>query len=251
VAKQMRNAKRANRPNPREDRNVHYLNTSINVDEQSTRRKKVQLLPRNIAQEAYVDLLEDESKSIVFATGPAGTGKTLLATLYAIKQLQLGNIKKIIITRPAVSVDEQHGFLPGDLTAKLAPWCVPVLDIFKEHYSVQQVERMLLDEVIELAPLGMMRGRTLKNAICILDEAQNATIAQVKMMLTRIGDGTRMLVTGDCRQHDRGYENNGFGDFINRLKLVDSKTIACAEFRSVDVERHPVVEEVLNIYGDE
>lgn len=255
MAKQMRNAKRANRPNPREDRNdqrnVHYLNTSFNEDQTTIRRKKVQIIPRNIAQETYVDLLEDETKSIIFATGPAGTGKTLLATLYAIKQLQAGVIKKIIITRPAVSVDEQHGFLPGDLTAKLSPWCVPILDIFKEHYSIQQTERMLLDEVIELAPLGMMRGRTLKNAICILDEAQNATVNQVKMMLTRIGDGTRIFVTGDCRQHDRGYENNGFSDFIGRIRSGPSDAIAFAEFSRGDVERHPVVAEVLKIYGED
>ena len=249
MAKQMRNAKRANRPNPREDRNVHYLSPTINIDE-STRRKKVQLIPRNLAQENYVDLLEDESKSIVFATGPAGTGKTLLATLYAIKQLQSGAIKKIIITRPAVSVDEQHGFLPGNLLEKMAPWVIPITDVFKEHYSVSHLERMLQDEVVEVAPLAYMRGRTLKNAIVIFDEAQNALPSQMKMVLTRIGDGSRMIVTGDIQQHDRGFADNGLKDFLRRLSLTHSDHIGVCSFDKYDVERHPAIEDILSLYGE-
>jgi phosphate starvation-inducible protein PhoH and related proteins len=254
VAKNMRNAKRANRPNPREDRNrdrnVHYINnTTINVDD-SAKRKKVQLLPRNLAQEVYVDLLEDETKSIVFATGPAGTGKTLLATLYAIKQLQAGTIKKIIITRPAVSVDEQHGFLPGSLLEKMAPWVIPITDVFKEHYSVAALERMLADEVIEVAPLAYMRGRTLKNSIVIFDEAQNALPSQMKMVLTRIGDGSRMIITGDVQQHDRGFADNGLKDFLARLSLSKSEHIGVCSFDKCDVERHPAIEDVLHLYGE-
>lgn len=254
MAKQMRNAKRASRPNPREDRNdrrnVHYLNTAFTED-QNTRRKKVQIIPRNIAQETYIDLLEDESKSIVFASGPAGTGKTLLATLYAIKQLQSGAIKKIIITRPAVSVDEQHGFLPGSLLDKMAPWVIPITDVFKEYYSVAQLERMLEDEVVEVAPLAYMRGRTLKNAIVIFDEAQNALPSQMKMMLTRIGEGgTRIFVTGDIAQHDRGFEDNGLKDFLRRQSLRPSKHIAVCSFDKHDVERHPAIEDILSLYGE-
>lgn len=245
----MRNAKRANRPNPREDRNVHHQNTPINIED-SSRRKKVQLLPRNLAQEIYCDMLEDERKSLVFATGPAGTGKTLLATLYAIKQLQLGNIKKIIITRPAVSVDEQHGFLPGTLIDKMAPWVIPITDVFKEYYSVQQLERMLEDEIIEVAPLAYMRGRTLKNAIVIFDEAQNALPSQMKMVLTRIGDGSRMFITGDMAQHDRGFADNGLKDFLYRLSLSKSEHIGVCNFEKGDVERHPCIEDVLSLYGE-
>ena len=251
MAKQMRSAKRANRPNPREDRNVHYLkNVPVNINEDIQKRQKVQLIPRNIAQEHYVDLLEDESKSIVFATGPAGTGKTLLATLYAIKQLQLGNVKKIIITRPAVSVDEQHGFLPGSLLEKMAPWVIPITDVFKEHYSVAQLERMLADEIIEVAPLAYMRGRTLKNAIVIFDEAQNALPSQMKMVLTRIGDGSRMLITGDMAQHDRGFADNGLKDFLHRLSISKSNHIGVCHFDKCDVERHPAIEDVLSLYGE-
>lgn len=226
------------------------MDTPINLDESSTRRKKVQLLPRNIAQEDYVDLLNDESKSIVFATGPAGTGKTLLATLYAIQQLQAGAIKKIIITRPAVSVDEQHGFLPGSLLEKMAPWVIPITDVFKEHYSIPALERMLADEVIEIAPLAYMRGRTLKNAIILFDEAQNALPSQMKMVLTRIGDGSRLIVTGDIQQHDRGFSDNGLKDFLNRLALSRSDYIGVCSFAKEDVERHPVIEDVLGLYGE-
>lgn len=249
MAKQMRNAKRANRPNPREDRNVHYLNANINIEENS-RRKKVQLLPRNLAQEDYIDLLEDASKSIVFATGPAGTGKTLLATLFAIKQLQAGVIKKIILTRPAVSVDEQHGFLPGTLLEKMAPWVIPITDVFKEHYSVAHLEKMLADEVVEVAPLAYMRGRTLKNAIVIFDEAQNATPSQMKMVLTRLGENSRMIVTGDMAQHDRGFDDNGLKDFLRRIQLNGSRHIGVCHFEKGDVERHPAIEDVLSLYGE-
>lgn len=251
------NAKRASRPNPREDRNRPHDERKNprgrrEDDQGSTKPKKaVELLPRNLAQETYLDALENEQHTIVFASGPAGTGKTLMATLFAIKQLQMGEIDKIIITRPVVSVDEQLGFLPGDLTAKLAPWCVPILDIFKEYFSVQMVEKMIATEVIELAPLGMMRGRTLKRAICILDEAQNATSNQMKMMLTRIGEESRMFVTGDSRQADRGYEHNGLNDFIYRLEGSPSSAIAVVEFSRGDVERHPVVSDVLRIYGED
>jgi phosphate starvation-inducible PhoH-like protein len=260
VARNMKraNAKRADKPNPREDRNFPFDAVKnphgYRPDDQQFERKpkkKVQLLPRNVAQEDYVDALCDPSKHIVFAMGPAGTGKSLMATLYAIKALQDGEIEKIIITRPVVSVDEQLGFLPGDLTAKLAPWCIPILDIFKEYFSVQMVEKMIRNEVIELAPLGMMRGRTLKNCICILDESQNATPNQMKMMLTRIGDGSRMFITGDVQQHDRGYEQNGLKDFVEKLKRMPTDAIEVIEFARKDVERHPIVEEVLRIYGDE
>lgn len=253
MAKQLkRNAKRANRPNPREDRNFsRYNDTQIIVPEDNKRKKKVELLPRNLAQETYLDLLEDHDNSIVFAIGPAGTGKTLLATLYAIKQLQEGQISKIIITRPAVSVDEQHGFLPGTLLDKMAPWVIPITDVFKEFYSPAQLERMLQEEVIEIAPLAYMRGRTLKNAIVLFDEAQNANINQMKMVLTRIGDNSRMFVTGDMKQHDRGYDENGLKDFTNRLAMSGSSRIKVVHFASTDVERHPVIEEVLSLYGEE
>ncbi len=256
-----RNAKRSNRPNPREERNSpdYYRSNRrgrdnvIDFEEanKAHRRKRVELIPRNLAQEDYIEALENTDKAIVFAMGPAGCGKTLLATLYAIKALQSGECSKIVITRPAVSVDEQHGFLPGTLVDKMAPWVIPIMDVFKEYYSPQQLLKMIEEEIIEIAPLAYMRGRTMKNCIVIADEMQNSTISQTKMVLTRIGDNCRMIVTGDLKQHDRGYETNGLGDFTDRLARAGSRRIAVVRFDSGDVERHPVIEEVLALYGDE
>jgi phosphate starvation-inducible PhoH-like protein len=253
-----RNAKRSNKPNPREERNSPEYrnrrrdNNVVDFDEASkTRRKRVELVPRNLAQEEYIDALNDQSRAIVFAMGPAGCGKTLLATLYAIKCLQEGSAEKVVITRPAVSVDEQHGFLPGTLIDKMAPWVIPIMDVFKEYYSPKQLLQMLEEEIIEIAPLAYMRGRTMKNCIVIADEMQNSTISQTKMVLTRIGDNCRMIVTGDLRQHDRGYETNGLGDFTDRLARSGSRKISVCTFGAQDVERHPVIEEILALYGDE
>lgn len=253
-------AKRANKPNPREERNSpEYRNRRrgaevVDLDEArfaNTRRKRVEIIPRNLSQETYIDELMNEDKAIVFAMGPAGCGKTLLATLFAIKALQNGETNKIVLTRPAVSVDEQHGFLPGSLIEKMAPWVIPIMDVFKEYYSPQQIEKMLADEIIEIAPLAYMRGRTMKNCIVIADEMQNSTVSQTKMVLTRIGDNCRMIITGDLRQHDRGFEKNGLADFTQRLARTNSKRIAVVDFGPADVERHPVIEEILDLYGDE
>lgn len=264
MARKLKPAKRANRPNPREERNrptrhsrfdadnvVEFSRTEGRDGSFSSKGKRPELLPRNLSQELYLDTLNDETKSIVFAMGPAGTGKTMLATEFAISEFQKGNCKKIIITRPAVSVDEAHGFLPGTLIDKMAPWVIPIMDVFKEHYSVRVLERMIEEELIEIAPLAYMRGRTLKNAIIIADEMQNATPSQMKMLLTRIGENSRMIVTGDLRQHDRGFEANGLKDFVSRLKMTGSRHIAVCEFAAEDVERHVVIEDVLRIYGDE
>ncbi len=242
----MRNAKRATRPNPREDRNPRNVEF-LNFDQ--SEKKKIALLPRNLSQEIYIDLLEDYNNDIIIASGPAGCGKTYLATLYAIQQLRAGVIKKIVVTRPLVANGENIGALPGDLMAKLAPWCVPVLDIFKEFYPVNQVKHMLENEVIELASLGLMRGRTFKDTIVIGDEMQNATSDQVKMLMTRIGEGSRMIVTGDVNQHDRSMGENGLKDILRRL-TGPVNGIALAHFNKKDVERHPVIEAVLNLYGE-
>jgi phosphate starvation-inducible PhoH-like protein len=150
-----------------------------------------------------------------------------------------------------VSVDEQHGFLPGTLVEKMAPWTRPIFDVFEEYWTPQQIEAMIADGVIEIAPLAYMRGRTFKNSWILADEMQNATPSQMKMLLTRIGDGSRIVVTGDLNQHDRGFENNGLKDFTNLLKKHNSEVVGVVEFYRQDVERHPAVTEVLNIYGDE
>lgn len=211
-------------------------------------KSKVELLPRNVSQEFFIEQLENPHVDIVFAVGPAGTGKTLLATLAAIQALKSGQVKRIVITRPAVSVDEQHGFLPGTLVDKMQPWVLPILDYFYEYYTKPQVLNMIESGVIEIAPLAYMRGRTFKNSWIIGDEFQNSTPNQMKMLLTRIGEGSKIVVTGDIQQHDRGFEANGLKDVIDRARNV--RGIAVCEFRNKDVERHPIIDSVLDMYED-
>lgn len=210
--------------------------------------KKVEIKARNFTQRRLLANLRNPAQYITVATGPAGTGKTYVATLYAIQQLQEKKIRKIILTRPAVSVDEQHGFLPGDINEKMAPWTRPIFDIFEEYYSPDQISEMMKKGTIEIAPLAYMRGRSFKNSIILLDEAQNITPAQMKMILTRIGEGSSLIVTGDLEQHDRGYSKNGLLDFITKLRNSESSMIGKVNFTMDDVERHPVVEEVLRLY---
>lgn len=211
--------------------------------------KRVEMLPRNTAQEVYVEALLE--KRMVFAVGPAGTGKTLLAVLRAIKALREQEVTKIILTRPAVSVDEKHGFLPGDLNAKMEPWTRPIFDVFEEYYGLPDTKRMLDEGTIEIAPLGFMRGRTFKNAYVIADEMQNATPDQTKMLLTRIGEGSSMVITGDLKQHDRGFDKNGLKDFLERYALNEKNSMAVCHFGRQHIERDPLVAEVLELYGED
>ena len=248
-------AKRARKTKKQQhQQNSHHHNNGNDVLQLNSFRKRerhVKIIPRNLAQEDYLELLDDHTKNIIFAMGPAGTGKTLLAVLAAIRALKSGEIDKIVVTRPAVSVDEQHGFLPGTLVEKMAPWTRPIFDVFEEYWSPQQIESMIADNVIEIAPLAYMRGRTFKNSWILADEMQNATPSQMKMLLTRIGENSRIVVTGDLAQHDRGFEQNGLKDFIKLLASKRSSMIDYVEFDREDVERHPAVQEVLEIYGDE
>jgi len=225
-------------------------NNLIQIKPYLKRNKQVTIVPRNLAQEQYLELLKNPKKFIVFAIGPAGTGKTMLGVQMAIKQLKEGMISKIIITRPAVSVDEEHGFLPGTLNQKMEPWTRPIMDVFEEYYHPKEIAEMLEDGVIEISPLAYMRGRTFKNAFVIADEMQNATPSQMKMLLTRIGDGSRMVVTGDLNQADRPREN-GLLEFCNLYgQGGEYRMIAMARFEQQHVERHPVVREILKLYKD-
>ena len=215
------------------------------------RKNEVSIIPRNLSQETYLELLKNPKKCIVFAIGPAGTGKTMLAVQMAIKQLKEGVITKIIVTRPAVSVDEDHGFLPGTLNQKMEPWTRPIFDVFEEYYHPKDIQEMLEDGIIEISPLAYMRGRTFKNAFIVADEMQNATPSQMKMLLTRVGENSRMVVTGDLNQADRPKEN-GLLEFCNLYgQGGDYRMIAMAKFETKDVERHPVVREILKIYKEE
>ena len=214
------------------------------------KKQRVTLLPRNKHQETYLFKLHNESKNIIFAIGPAGTGKTLLAVQYGIKLFQEGKIDKIIVTRPAVSVDEDLGFLPGDLNEKMAPWTRPIFDVLGEYYQTKHIAAMLEEGVIEISPLAYMRGRTFKNAYIIADEMQNATQNQMKMLLTRLGENSKMVVTGDLAQADR-MKDNGLIDFVNKIEGRKTEHIDIVRFDQQDIERHEAVAEVLTIYGDE
>lgn len=226
-------------------------NNLIQIKSYLKRKQQVTIVPRSLAQEQYVELLKNPKKFIVFAIGPAGTGKTMLGVQMAIKQLKEGAISKIIVTRPAVSVDEDHGFLPGTLIQKMEPWTRPIFDVFEEYYHPREIQAMLEDGVIEISPLAYMRGRTFKDSFVIADEMQNATPSQMKMLLTRLGEGSRMVVTGDLNQADRPVEN-GLLDFCTLYgQGGDYRMIALARFEARDVERHPVVKEILKIYKDE
>ncbi len=241
----MSRAKRKERNRERSQMgNITYINPI------PSKRRQVEVLPRNLSQETYLEELKNLKRHIVFAVGPAGTGKTLLGVQMAIKHFQEGNVDKIVVTRPAVSVDEKHGFLPGTLEQKMEPWTKPIFDVFSEYFYSKEISGMLQEGVIEISPLAFMRGRTFKKSYIIADEMQNATPSQMKMLLTRIGENSRMVVTGDLQQADR-MNSNGLLDFINKVKLrEDLKHIGICGFDTKDIERHDAVKEVLNIYGE-
>jgi phosphate starvation-inducible PhoH-like protein len=214
------------------------------------RKTHIDIIPRNLSQETYTNYLLNEDIDICFGIGPAGTGKTLLATLAGIKQLKEGKVARIVITRPAVTVDdEKHGFLPGDLNQKMEPWTRPIFDVFEEYFTPAEIATMLEERVIEVAPLAYMRGRTFKHSWIIADEMQNATPGQMKMLLTRLGEGSKIVATGDIDQADRANNNNGLLDFQLRYS-DDSSLIKLVQFAKKDIERHPVVEKILEIYGE-
>ena len=206
--------------------------------------------PKNEPQEKFCQILKTKSKKIVIVNGPAGTGKTMLATEHGIRFFLTDTYEKLIFTRPSVSVDEDLGFLPGTLEEKMAPWIRPIYDVLYNFLSPKEVQQLMEEKIIEIAPLGYMRGRTFKNAWIVADEMQNATVSQMKMLLTRLGENSRLVVTGDLQQYDRTFENNGLDDFLRRLKNRggESESIVSFEFQKTDIQREPVVKEVLDIY---
>jgi phosphate starvation-inducible PhoH-like protein len=206
-------------------------------------------VPKNVHQQDYVDALRNGHKKIVVCTGPAGTGKTLFATEYGVRQFLTGVVEKLIFTRPSVSVDEDLGYLPGTLEDKMAPWVRPIYDILYNFLSPAEVTTLMEEKAIEIAPLGYMRGRTFKNAWIVADEMQNSTISQMKMLLTRLGENSRIVVTGDLEQFDRIDSLNGLDDFLSKLKGKRSDSISSFEFDRADIQREEVVREVLEIYA--
>jgi phosphate starvation-inducible PhoH-like protein len=214
------------------------------------KKQRVSIQARNSNQKLYLSKLYEESTSIVLAIGPAGTGKTMLAVQFGVKLFQEGKVDRIVVTRPAVSVDEDLGFLPGDLNEKMAPWTRPIFDVLGEYYQKKEIANMLEEGVIEISPLAYMRGRTFKNAYIVADEMQNATVNQMKMLLTRLGEGSKMVVTGDLAQADR-LNDNGLIDFCNLLEQKEYlEHIDIIRFDAQDIERHNAVKEVLAVYGE-
>lgn len=200
------------------------------------------IFAKTLKQNEYFHCLY--KKDLIFSIGAAGTGKTYLAVCYAVSELKKGNIEKIILTRPAVEAGESLGFLPGDLKEKVDPYLRPLYDALYDMLGVEQVEGLIQKQIIEIAPLAYMRGRTLENACIILDEAQNATIDQLKMFLTRMGFNSKMIVTGDISQVDLPSSKKS-GLKISAELLKDIKEVGYIVFDKADVVRHPLVGKII------
>lgn len=202
---------------------------------------------KTLMQKNYIELVN--SNSIVFATGPAGTGKTYLAVAYAVSELKKNNISKIIITRPAVEAGEKLGFLPGDLKEKVDPYLIPIYDALNEFLGKQNVEKLIEKGVLEVAPLAYMRGRTLDHAVIILDEAQNTTKNQIKMFLTRLGFDSKMIITGDNTQID--LVNKSESGLVCATSILDDiDGISIIHFSKYDVMRHPLVTKIVERFEE-
>ena len=229
-----------------ETRSMKILDIDIN-DQMDLffQTKKRKILPRSQNQKKYFQLLN--SKDIVFAYGPAGTGKTFLAVAKAVESLQKGLVKKIILSRPAVEAGEKLGFLPGDLKEKVDPFLRPIYDALYEMMPYDQVEKKILNNTIEIAPIAFMRGRTLEDCYIILDEAQNTTKIQMKMFLTRLGKNSKMVIAGDNTQIDLISKNDsGLIDASRKLQKIED--IGFIELDQKDVIRHEVVRKIINAY---
>ena len=207
--------------------------------------KKRKIIPRTYNQNEYFKLLN--SKNIVLAIGPAGTGKTYIAVAKAVSALQNGKVNKIILSRPAVEAGEKLGFLPGDLKEKVDPFLRPIYDALYSMLPFEQVEKKIANNIIEIAPIAFMRGRTLEDCFIILDEAQNATRTQMKMFLTRLGRNSQMVVVGDITQIDLVSEkDSGLKDALK--KLIKIEDIGFVQLNEKDVVRHELVKKIINAY---
>ena len=230
---------------------THQENTIKFEQAKPIKQRPIDIVPRTRNQERLVLALRDTSQHIVVTAGPAGTGKTFLAMLAAVQAFRAGDVDRIVLTRPAVGVEgEEHGFLPGDLNQKMDPWVRPLTDILREYYRQPDIAAMIAEQTIEIAPLAFMRGRTLKNAYIVADEMQNSSMAQVKMLLTRIGEGSKIVITGDIDQTDHKKGSNGLVDLCERLQKGGVKGIAVCQLDERDVQRHHIIGKILQLYKD-
>jgi phosphate starvation-inducible PhoH-like protein len=209
--------------------------------------KPVYLKPIGENQIEYCRLLGDKGVSVLAGVGPAGCGKTAFACHAAVKALSMGDVDRVVLTRPLVAVDEELGFLPGSMQEKMDPWIRPMMDIMTEFYTGGEIRRLMDEGVIEIAPLAYMRGRTFRRSFLIADEMQNSSPNQMLMMLTRVGEGSRLVITGDLLQSDRAGAN-GLADFYGRVKRCDDPAIQYINFGVDDVQRSSVVASILRMY---
>ena len=227
---------------------------NLNMRKEKNRIKETYIYtPKSTNQEKYIDYLNDEDVDLILAVGPAGTGKTLFACLKAISQLRSGEVNKLIVTRPVVPVEEDIGFLPGNIVKKMDPWTRPIFDLFLEFFSKTELDNYINSNIIEISPLAFMRGRTFKNSFIIADEMQNSSPNQMKLLTTRVGINSKMVITGDLNQTDI-QTMNGLQDFINRLHDYKRGTnhtmenIKIVTFEKYDIERSEIVKNVIDIY---
>lgn len=221
--------------------------------EKTFQQKITSYNPKSELQHKYVSALNDDNSPIVISLGPAGCGKTFFACISAIHSLKKGITNKIVITRPVVPVEnEDIGFLPGDIQHKMDPWTRPIFDIFSEFFSQKEIKSMISNRVIEISPLAYMRGRTFKDTFIIADEMQNSTPSQMLMLSTRIGENSKLVITGDLKQSDRNNQN-GLFDIIQKIKSYSASknniNISMIEMDLHDVQRSPIVKQIIDIYS--
>ena len=226
-----------------ESKDISNISSSNNISIIGSKAIKV----KNVTQFKYIETIENST--ITFGIGPAGTGKTFLAVASAVKMYTDGKIKKIVLTRPAVEAGERLGYLPGDLSQKIDPYLVPLFDSLEYFFGNETLQYLIEKRNIEIVPLAYMRGRTLNNACIILDEAQNATVSQIKMFLTRLGEDSKMIITGDEPQID--LHNRDFSGLKKtRKSLSNIEEISVVEFKNSDIVRNKIVSKILEVFPD-
>jgi len=226
-----------------ESKNISNISSSNNISIIGSKAIKV----KNVTQFKYIETIENST--ITFGIGPAGTGKTFLAVASAVKMYTDEKIKKIVLTRPAVEAGERLGYLPGDLSQKIDPYLVPLFDSLEYFFGNETLQYLIEKRNIEIVPLAYMRGRTLNNACIILDEAQNATVSQIKMFLTRLGEDSKMIITGDETQID--LHNRDFSGLKKtRKSLSNIEEISVVEFKNSDIVRNKIVSKILEVFPD-